>query len=118
MNEQAVRMALLGLMQEGVGDVLDALAYNMSAKGYSRLEVQRFFSDFLAEFGEGLPDRGRDLLGDFVMALAGHCQIDQIPRLFGDPENQDAFLKKVFNETRAQTDGGGKLAKREPSREE
>ncbi len=105
MDESAVINAIVTLAREHLLDwtQLTALAYNLSLQGWRRPQIVSFFWQILNSAPGVLTDSYVDLIGDFNMHMVGQCNVEQIIRLSGDPDNLDDLATRVAVEMRGWT---------------
>lgn len=67
MDEEAIGSAVVALCREGIAnwDILLGVAYGMSFRGKSRLEIMQFFWDLMTRADDGLTEEDVDLVGSF-----------------------------------------------------
>jgi len=96
-DEISVQNALAGLFRAGVWhwNILSGVAQAMSAAGKHRLDIVDFFWRLMNASPAVLDEEQLNLVDDFIGALLGHCPLDQIVRLYGDPEDSHALSKIV-----------------------
>lgn len=100
MDEEATKVALFGLFQQGVAnrELVHGVALGLSAAGKTRVSIMGFFWDFMLRYENELSERQMDMVGDFCHDLLGQGQLEHFVRLRGDPEDPESFVRKVQDE--------------------
>ena len=88
-DEAAAREALVALFHSGVShpSVLLGMARAMSIAGKHRLEIVDFFWHLMNAAPPVLAEDQIMIVHDFTETLLGRCPLEEIVRLYGDPED-------------------------------